>query len=80
MLKTFDASFVTFLMEVVCISLKGETNNYASILMSVRGKLMKHSVSVTCCALLVSSISLSYAAVKFRAATIAGEAGAGAPH
>ena len=30
--------------------------------MSVRGKLMKHSVSVTCCALLVSSISLSYAA------------------
>ena len=48
-------------MEVVCISLKGETNNYASILMSVRGTI-KHSVSVTCCALLVSSISLSYAA------------------
>lgn len=30
--------------------------------MSVKKKLIKHSVSVTCCALLVSSISLSYAA------------------
>lgn len=40
---------------------------------------MKHSVSVTCCALLVSSISLSYAA-EVPSGTVLAEAEAGAPH